>query len=451
MLREAAAAEVGALSGVRLPGREGVWTVTIRDGVIAGIERGGAGATADVLIPGFHDPHVHVLSMLREREAVRLPDDLRGRDALAAAVRQAARRSGAGWVRLRRLDHDEMLGGWLPDRDWLDAVEPDRPLRIQHRNLRLDVLNSAGLARCGAGGDGRVFGAGSALRDPTEAIDLERLAAKVSDELLAAGVTSLQDAGEANGDSELALLDALAVSGALRQRLWTMVSGRRLAAGRVRMPDRRRVRHAKLVALEAELDLDDLVEQARAARRAGLGVAIHAATEVELAAAIAVLDAVGLRRGDRIEHAFVASDAAIEAVAATGAAVVASPALVAEHGDAYLERHGEPSRLHRLASWLRAGVPLALASDAPVTRARPLAMLDAARRRRTRGGRPFGRAEALAAGAALRAATRTPAALVGARTLGRIVPGAPADLVVLRDGAVALTVLRGAVVYEAPT
>jgi predicted amidohydrolase YtcJ len=447
---------VTTLRGVRLPGRRGVWTVTIDRGRITSIAQGCCpGAGPDVhgllLVPGFHDPHVHVLSMLRERDAVRLPNELRGPEALAAALREAASdRSGGGWLRVRGLDHDEMLAGWLPDRKWLDSVEPERPVRLQHRNLRLDLLNSAGLRRCGVEGDGRVFGGGYALRDPAEVIDLHELARTVSSELLARGVTSLQDAGEGNGETELNLLDELAGSGALRQRLWTMVSGRELRDG-LHVAGRRRVRHAKLVAREAELDLDALVEQARAARRQGLRLAIHAATETELAAAVAVLEAAGPQGGDRIEHAFVASDAAVAAVAATGAAVVASPMLVAEHGDAYLDRHTARERrhLHRLAAWRRAGVALALASDAPVTRTRPLAMLAAARHRRTTSGRTLSRGEALTARAALIAATRTPAQLVGARTLGRLAPGAPADLVVLRDGAVALTMLRGVIAYEA--
>lgn len=490
MLREAAETEVAggspaALVGVELARRDGHWTVELRGDRIARIHRGRPKSRrSDVLeldghllLPGFHDPHVHILAMAKERDFVRLPRTLRGPGALAAELRARSAAAGAGTLlRVRGLDPDEMLGGWMPDRGWLDAVAGGRPVRLQHRNLRMDVLSSAALRRCGvddstpgveraSNGEptGRIFGGGHALADRAArpaVSHLRRLVAAASAELLRQGVTSLQDAGEANGAAELDLLDALASEGALRQRLWTMVSGRRLAAGDVCGAGRPRVRHAKLVAAEAALDLDGLIEAALAARRRGLGVAIHAATEVELAAAVAVVEAA--RRADcarapvwtyRIEHAFVASDELVAAVARAGAAVVATPRLVGDAGDGYLARHSsaEVASLHRLRAWLEAGVPLALASDAPVTSCRPLAMIASAVARRTASGRSFGPAEALDPHAALHSATRVPALLVGARRLGRVAVGAPADVVALRPGTseVAVTILRGTVAHVA--
>ena len=41
-----------------------------------------------------------------------------------------------------------MTAGVLPDRTQLDRWVPDRPLRLRHRNQRIDVLNSAALTAC---------------------------------------------------------------------------------------------------------------------------------------------------------------------------------------------------------------------------------------------------------------------------------------------------------------
>jgi predicted amidohydrolase YtcJ len=477
-----------ALRQARLWDRGGRWRIVLRNGEITAIEpESGRRASpsaldihGNILVPGFHDAHMHVLATARARSVRRLAPGLRGRTALAAALRSHA--AGLGphdWLRVAGLDPCTMLGGWTPDRYWLDSVLGDRQVRLQHRNLRCDVLSTYGLHRCGLmnGGDGvelgedqrptgRIHGAGHSIRDREADLhpaELRRLVAALSAEMLASGVTAVQDAGEANGDEELDLLDTLATEGVLRQRLWTMASGRALVDNAVVTTGRPRVVHAKLVAREAQPDPDGLIAQAHAARRRGLGVAIHATSEAELALAVAVIEAAQADDDSaappgtyRVEHAFVASDALVQAVADTGATVVACPALVALHGDEYLDLQDEheASRLHRLAAWPRAGVPLVLSSDAPVTPpALPLALV-AATSRRTPSGRVLGNAEALGIGSALAAITEMPARLVGAaRRLGRVEVGATADLVALRPRSglqeVTLTILAGDVVHRA--
>ncbi|HVW46347.1 MAG TPA: amidohydrolase family protein [Solirubrobacterales bacterium] len=502
MLRQAARAEVGAeappLGGARLLGRDGRWTIACRGGRIDSIapargdEDGAIDLAGALVLPGFHDPHVHLLSLAREREQVVLPDDIAGWDAIGRPAAARAATLGPGrWLRLRRFDEATMTAGRLPDRRDLDAIAADRPVRLQHRNLRLDVLNTEGLRRCGlldgtsaaaverdgAGRPtGRIFQGGGLVADPTDRPSpaaLRDLVAAASADLLAAGVTSIQDAGAHNGAAELALLDRLATDGAIRQRLWTMVSAIALRDGEVGALDPARVRHAKLEAIEARLDLDAMAAAAAAARRAGLGLAVHATSPAEIAAALATIGSspvdspaapatigpspvVSPAVPDRIEHASVAPPETVAAVAAAGAAVVANPGLVLEGGDRYRAEFGpaELPHLHRLAGWLAAGVPLALAGDAPVTAAPALAMLRAAVRRETRDGFELRPAERLTVGQAVRAMTAVPAALVGRGDLGRLAPGQAADLVVLAgDDPLAdpvwLTILGGEVVHDA--
>jgi predicted amidohydrolase YtcJ len=450
LLREAAGPEIApeplALRGATLPGRPGRWTIACADGRIASVEPEGAAPRGRVIevggalvIPGLHDPHLHLLSLARERESLILPPEIRGWDAIATLAKGRAAELPAGrWLRVRRFDPWTMTGDQVPDRAALDAIASDRPIRLQHRNLRLDVLNTEALRRCGLDEPtGQLHQLGSLISDPSDhpsPTELRELVAAASADLLAAGVTSIADAGAHNGSAELDLLAGLADEGVVRQRLWTMVSALKLRDGEVGDFDPARVRHAKLEAVEARLDLDGMLEAGAAARRAGLGVAIHATSSAEIAAALAVIES--LPPGpvpDRIEHASVAPPETVQAVAASGAAVVANPALVLEGGDQYRAEFdpAELPDLHRLASWRDAGVPLSLASDAPVTVATGTAMLAAATERRTASGTEFVPAERLGPQAALDAATLAPAALVGHPTLGRIEPGAPADLVVL--------------------
>ena len=59
---------------------------------------------------------------------------------------RAAATSGTGW--LRGIGFHESVAGPL-DRDRLDALVPDRPVRVQHRSGAMWVLNSAALAVTG--------------------------------------------------------------------------------------------------------------------------------------------------------------------------------------------------------------------------------------------------------------------------------------------------------------
>src|SRR5690606_20746043 len=69
---------------------------------------------------------------------------VRTADALVAALKAAdAQQPPGAW--LRGIGYHEAVAGEL-QRDWLDAVLPERPLRIQHRSGRLWILNSAALA-----------------------------------------------------------------------------------------------------------------------------------------------------------------------------------------------------------------------------------------------------------------------------------------------------------------
>jgi len=132
-------------------------------------------------------------------------------------------------------------------------------------------------------------------------------------------------------------------------------------------------------------------------------------------------------------------------------------------GDVYLGETAAPARawLYRARTLLRAGIPLAGASDAPVVPPSPWVGIAAARARRTAAGVTLGAAERLGARAALRLFTTGAAFALGADRLGMLAPGGPADLVVVEpdplrappdevaDARVRLTLVAGERVWPA--
>jgi predicted amidohydrolase YtcJ len=218
---------------------------------------------------------------------------------------------------------------------------------------------------------------------------------------------------------------------------------------------------AKLHLHEAQLlPLDDAAMFIHDAHMQQRAVGIHCATEVELIYALAALKQAGVKTGDRIEHASVTPDFALEEIAALGLAVVSQPHFIFERGDAYLrdvEAEAQPY-LYRLRSFLDAGVCLAAGSDAPFGHYDPWISMAAAVNRRTRDGMAIGTNEALTPEQALDLFLRDPRDL---RQRRHVAVGARADLCLLHQpwDAVRLalntvrvqtTFVRGRVIYNDP-
>ena len=95
----------------------------------------------DLLLPGLHDHHLHILATAARRRSVSLAGLVSEAD-VSAALRAAPGET------LRAVDYDERAAG-LPDAALLDRWEPVRPLRLADRTGALWVLNSAALALLG--------------------------------------------------------------------------------------------------------------------------------------------------------------------------------------------------------------------------------------------------------------------------------------------------------------
>lgn len=412
--------------------------VEIGTGLVASGDEEVVEARGGALLPGLHDHHIHLFALAAARASVKCgPPEVGDRNALAAALADAA---AGEWI--RGVGYHESVAGML-NRQSLDAMVSDRPVRIQHRSGKMWFVNSAAVKLLGldAGFDGRLFRQDGWLREHV-ATDVDLAA--VSRELASYGVTGVTDATPSNDDETTGKIAAAG----MRQRVCPM-GGDNMSSGTL-----------KIMLDEWALpDFDALQARIAEAHRHGRPTATHCVTRAELVFALSALIEAGTMRGDRIEHASVTDDETMALVVEAGATVVTQPNFIAERGEQYLadvdpvdHRH-----LYRCRGFLDAGVPLGGGTDAPFGGPDPWAAIRAAVTRRTANGRMIGAEEALSPERALALFT-TPAGDPGGAPR-RIAVGETADLCLLERGwksareslrheHVAATILGGEVIFR---
>ncbi|HVC13333.1 MAG TPA: amidohydrolase [Acidimicrobiales bacterium] len=183
-------------------------------------------------------------------------------------------------------------------------------------------------------------------------------------------------------------------------------------------------------------ELHDLLVEAH---RLGLVTATHSQGSVPIGM---VLDAIAAARAEiarpdvahRIEHCGFPTDEQIARMATLNVVPVAQPVQLHEHADTIVEDLGPiGARFYPYGAFRRAGLPVVISSDAPVTDPRPLQAAWAAITRQTVSGAVAGPEFTVDRKTALTGLTSTPASLLGRRDVGFIAEGAAADLVLLDD------------------
>ena len=419
------------------------------------------------LVPGLHDHHIHLVALAAaERSPFVGPPVVADERQFASVLHQAHSALPDGdW--LRAIGYHESVAGPL-DRWRLDALVPDRPVRVQHRTGGAWVLNSRGVDLVGVDAEtdrtgverdgdgnatGRLLGLDRWLRarlPPPPAPDLATVGAR----LAGYGVTGVTDVTPAGSLDDLVPIAEAAAAGTLPQRV--VVSGSPLLAG-TPMPAPLVRGPVKVVVEEYALPgLDTLVRWMRAAHDAERPVAVHCTTRLALALALEALTDAGTLPGDRVEHGSVVPPDLRRQVASMGLTVVTQPGFVLERGDRYLASVDAEDlpHLYPCRGLIEAGIPVGGGTDAPYGHPDPWRHVASAIERRTSSGAPLGVREAVSPERALALFLTAPDTPGGA--VRRVAVGAPADLClldaplshVLEDPSsshVALTVIAGTV------
>lgn len=446
------------------------------------IDCGGA-----LLVPGLIDAHAHLLAQAVALQQVDCsPVGTASIEQLVQRLRTAAERLPEGvWLRGRGYHEATVEERRHPTRRDLDRAAPNRPLRLIHASGHASVLNSIALALAGidsgseeppGGTIDRELGTGEPsglliemedvldrlLPEPDPAAT-ESLLARLSERLLAAGVTSVQDLGHRNDRRRAEFLSGLVRSGRFRPRLTLATGYDAFASGECAEADGISRGPIKIMLNETGESLRpavaELTERLQRIQRAGRQAAIHAVEARAITAALAAIETAQQESGSterrhRIEHASLTPPTLACDIAARGAVVVSNPAFLFAHGDRYLQMVPEKElpALYNVAGLLRAGAHVAAGSDCPLAPPEPLLGIVAVQGRRTRGGARVP-GEGIGLQAALSLYTATAAyAVCEDRQKGRLRPGLFADLVLLGGPADNLkprmTILGGQIVWQ---
>jgi predicted amidohydrolase YtcJ len=402
----------------------------------------------DVLMPGIVDPHVHLFG-LAARDSHLDCSQFDSIGALLGAVRARAHAQPAGgWLRGEGLDEARL--GRLPTAVELERASPRHPVRLRHRSRHASVLSVRALARLPRGlagverRRGRPTGLVAGHEDaigravgPLSAGAIAAGLARASRELAAAGVTTIADATPRR-PAELGPIRRAIAAGTLVQRVFAM---RPWDAPAWRGRSRLQPGPVKILVEETPdglvPDACEIARRVRVAAARGDQVAVHCTGAATLVASLAAFAALPHRlragRRHRLEHVGECPPPLVARIAALDLTVVTNPAFVYWRGDVYRQetRGAARSWLYRARSLAAAGVPVAAASDAPVSPADPWCGMAAARSRRTRGGHVLGPTERVDAAAALAMWTTAAARALRADRLGVLRRGGPADLILV--------------------
>lgn len=361
------------------------------------------------LLPGLHDHHLHLMALAAAADSVDCsPDQVSGLDELGRRLRSASQ--DGGWV--RAVNYHESVAGDL-DRDVLDRLAADCPVRVQHSSGGLWTLNSAALELVGpalvdvenrlldgveTNAEGRLTGrlyrldAVLATAVPRRKLDMAGLGQR----LRRLGLTGVTDATPDLPPETVSLLAEMVADGSLPLRVTLL--------GADRPPTPLSPGPRKLLLHDHDLpDFDTLAASIRRVHLKGRPVAVHCVSRESLVLTLAVLEEVGPHSGDRIEHAGVVPPEIVPTLRRLGLCVVTQPDFLRSRGERY-RRYVDPDDLAHLypyASLLAGGVHVAASSDAPFGEVDPWQVIASAVRRTTSAGVVLGGGERVSALTAL--------------------------------------------------
>jgi predicted amidohydrolase YtcJ len=102
-------------------------------------------AHGQMLVPGFNDSHVHIISAGRGLSSVKLRDASTPAEFIARIKAYAKTIPKGAWITDGDWDHT-LWGGELPTRRWIDSVTPDNPVWVARLDGHMSLANSLALA-----------------------------------------------------------------------------------------------------------------------------------------------------------------------------------------------------------------------------------------------------------------------------------------------------------------
>ena len=446
------------------------------------------------VIPGIVDDHCHLFAAAVRRRQVDCRPSATPNVSSIISVLRALASAGDGWLRGHGYDDSPVGLGRHLNRHDLDAASTRRPIRVDHRSGHACVLNSAALAAVGISRDtadptggvivrdgngeptGLLLDMGGWLRErigePSDGkntafhADLQELGQR----LLSYGITAVTDAGPDNDAQRWQDFAGIVGDGLLPQRVTMMAGCNHLAElqsaglsyGDSACDGRLTLGHAKIMLTASSGRLTpnpaELAEMIAHAHDMGYPVAIHAVErDAIVASALALSDhptPIDHDRidHDRIEHCAECPPDVAELVAQSGARIVLNTGFLHYHGERYRRTVSADllPHLYPAGALAVSGVPVVLASDAPVVEPNPWASMAAAITRRTMERNSLGGEGVPSVSEALRMHTAG----------NRVAPGCPADLAVVEPNPFTLppeelptvraaaTIVAGRVVYQ---
>ncbi len=455
------------------------------------------------VLPGFFDTHCHLHGFAETQVTLDLSpgSNIRSISDIQLAVQSLSHKLANGtWIMGKGYNEFYLDEKRHPNREDLDKVSPNHPVKITHRTGHAHVLNTLALEHVGitietpeprgahidrnihtGEPNGILFEMGKFLSKhipPLSEQELEKGISLVNRYLISHGITSIRDASIGNDIHQWQRLCRWKRSEQLKPRVNMMlgvnawhtpfenefhcsVEKKQLSIGSV-----------KIILDEITGHLhppqDQLNEVVRDVHQAGFQVAIHAIEERSIESACTAIE-YALEKSPKqdhrhhIEHCSVCPPDLSKRLAAGHIMVVTQPPFIYYNGERYLKTvpDNQLKHLYPVKTLMENGVKVAGSSDCPVVPADPLVGIYAAVSRRTETNDPILPEESISIEKAISLYTINAAQATFEETVkGSVTPGKLADLIVLshdpfavpideiKDIQVEMTIIDGEVVWD---
>ena len=119
-----------------------------------------------LVVPGFMDDHVHLLSGGYQLSSVDLRDAASPEEFIGRIKAFAAERRPGEWILGGDWDHERWPGSPLPRKEWIDSVTPSNPVFVSRLDGHMGVANSLALRAAGISRTTKEIPGGTIVRDP---------------------------------------------------------------------------------------------------------------------------------------------------------------------------------------------------------------------------------------------------------------------------------------------